>query len=164
MKKILNVILLCAFAFFANPAAAQPPGHLSDWGSINPQPLYSQGQQLIWTVTNHTNCEFNYNLFMTFANDKHEHYPDVSILHSGDFYTLGGNSSIDYNFTDLYKNYFELTNIAMSVNIFGNVYSVYPNGDGQTQIIRIEGSSEPCSCFRIDFNASTKTIDVWPCQ
>ena len=149
--------------FFANPVSAQPPGHLSDLGSINPQPIYSQGQQLIWTVSNHTDCEFKYNLFMTFANNKHEHYPDVSIVEDGKYITISGNSDKEYNFTEMYNSYFELTNIAMSVNIYGNVFSVYPNGEGQTQIIKLDGSSEPCSCFRIDFNATTKTIHIWPC-
>jgi len=164
MKNFLKILLLGIFAFVAFPSVAQPPPpHHLDQGPITPQILYGQSERLIWTVSNHTDCDFTYDLYVSLANDKHE------IVHSqpmGENTLNGGNNySYEYDFTSIFSGngYYELSNISMTVYIQGNPYYVYPNTSGHPTTIICTACDQPCNCFKVDFNQTTKTIDINPC-
>jgi len=168
MKKLINILLLGLLTIIANPTIAQPPhGYPTahdDKGKITNVDLYSAA--VTWTVTNHTNCEFLYNLFYSFSNKDGVITGSNTTKYLDNFERLTEGSDKTYNISNYFdptNGIYQLSNISMEVNIFGNIRYVYPNASGTTQQIICSFCDAPCNCFRIDFDATNRTIEVWPC-
>ncbi len=171
MKKIINILLLGLLTMLVNPLIAQPPhGYPTahdDKGKITNVDLYSAA--VTWTVTNHTNCEFSYNLFYSFSNKDGVITGSASTKdnHDGSYFEkLSEGSQNTYNISNYFdptNGIYQLSNISMEVSIQGNIYYVYPNASGTTTQIICTGCEAPCNCFRIDFDATNRTIEIWPC-
>lgn len=164
MKNILKVIFIGILAIVSNPIIAQPPGfppaHEED-GKITPVDRFKE--VIIWTVNNHTECEFKYKLFFSFTNPSGERTGGSS---TGDNYQIvASGESKEWNvstmFMDHYGDWTNLTNISMEFSILGWKYYAYPSGE--TKIFKLLDGTGPCACFKIDFNETTRTIDIWPC-
>ena len=169
MKKIINILLLGLLTMLANPLIAQPPPtgfppNHEDRGKITNVDLYTE--VVTWTVTNHTKCDFLYNLFYSFSNKEGVITGSETTKHDNHFETVKEGGSNTYTISDYYSpssGIYQLSNISMEVSIQGNIYYVYPNASGTTTQIICTGCEAPCNCFRIDFDATNRTIEVWPC-
>ena len=168
MKNFLKILLLGIFAFVAFPSEAQPPGYPpahENLGRFN-TPLAIYKDVVIWTVTNHTNCNFKYKLFFSFSNNIGQ--TSGSGTTGNNYQMLPPNQETEWNiskmFMDNYADWSYLTNMSMELDILGWKYYAYPKPDGEPTICTILDGLGDCSCFKIEFHESTRTIDILPCN
>ncbi len=171
MKKLLKILLLGTLTIFANPLIAQPPPpHLGDQGQIKPIPLESMITCEIWTITNHSNCDFNASLWFTFTDTKTGNQIGTNeYTNFGKWGNINSNTSFEINITTfaLQQGYHipgtSISNTALVIKVGDTPQIVFPNSSGSSTIITFPGYDAPCNCLRVDFDPVNKTIDIWPC-
>ena len=160
MNKFLRILLLSIFAFVALPSVAQPPPE-------DPKDILYAPQK--WTVTNHTHCsliDFElHNVVNSSNGDPTKDYWSTIKTYYIDYNPIGPYKTIQYELDNDPKNPTYTQILALRFRIWGLEFSyAYPNGSGETTILTNGNSAEPCSCFKVKFDATKKSIDIYDCN